>query len=59
MLDPKAKKKDEKVKKKKTKIPQLNYPEWGIELEDVVKKYNSIKLLIKNAQDLKLNDQFL
>jgi hypothetical protein len=51
IIDPKQKgKKDDKAKKKKKKKePQLAYPEWGIELEDVVKKYNNIKALVKNA----------
>jgi len=45
VLDPKkpGKKDDKAKKKKKKKEPQLNYPEWGVELEDVVKKYNNLK----------------
>lgn len=37
----------------------MNYPEWGVELEDVVKKYNNIKALVKNAQELILDDKFV
>lgn len=61
VVDPKkpGKKDDKAKKKKKKKEPQLNYPEWGVELEDVIKKYNNLKALVKNAQDLRLDEKFL
>jgi hypothetical protein len=63
VIDPKkkaAKKKDEKkVVKKKKREPPFLIPEWATDLADVVKEVDTMYTLIKKAEDIKLDKEFL
>lgn len=58
-IDPK-KAKDKKAKpKKKKKQPQLQYPPWGEDLDNVRKTVDKMKKLIADKVNLKLEDSFV
>jgi hypothetical protein len=59
IVDPK-KKADKKAKpKKKKKQPQLNYPDWGEDLDNVRQTVDKMRKLIADKVNLKLTDEFV
>ena len=63
VIDPKKKKatkKDEKkVVKKKKKEPPFLVPEWAGDLTEVIKEVDSMNALMKKAEEIKLDKEFL
>ena len=62
IIDPKkkVKKEDEKKKKKRKKRePPFIFPEWATELEVVVKEVNNLTNLVKKAEDIRLDQEFV
>ena len=62
VIDPKkkkAKKEEKKVVKKKKREPPFLIPDWATDLTEVIKEVDAMNGLIKKADELKLDKEFL
>lgn len=63
IIDPKKKaskkKEEKKVVKKKKREPPFLIPDWATDLTDVVKEVDTMNSLIKKAEEIKLDKEFL
>jgi len=61
IIDPKKKKKKEekKVVKKKKREPPFLIPDWAGDLTEVIKEVDAMNKLIKTAEEIKLDKEFL
>ena len=62
IIDPKkkkAKKEEKKVVKKKKREPPFLIPDWATDLSEVVKEVDAMNALIKKAEEIKLDKEFL
>lgn len=58
-VDPKKKADKNKKPKKKKKIPQPTYPDWGEDLDNVRATVDKMRKLIADKINLKLDDGFV
>lgn len=54
----KAKEEEKKKKKKKKKEPPFPIPEWALELEALEQQVHNMEILVSDAQNLELEQEF-